>query len=50
MPLKKGSSRKTQSENISKMRREGYPEKQAVAISYRVKRKAQRGKRKGGRK
>lgn len=34
MPLKKGSSKKVMSENISELRRSGYKENQAVAIAY----------------
>lgn len=33
MPLSQGKSKKTISKNISKLRHEGYPEKQSIAIA-----------------
>jgi hypothetical protein len=33
MPLAKGSSRKAVSKNISTLRHEGYPQRQAIAIA-----------------
>lgn len=33
MPLKKGKSKKAVSDNIAKLMREGYPQKQAIAIA-----------------
>lgn len=34
MPLRRGSSKKTISENISELRHSGREEKQAIAIAY----------------
>lgn len=40
MPLSKGKSKKTISKNISKLRNENYPEKQAIAIALNEARKS----------
>jgi hypothetical protein len=42
MPLKKGKSEKTFKENIKTEVKAGKPDKQAVAISYAIKRDAEK--------
>jgi len=44
MPLKKSPSKTAFRSNVRAEKRAGKPTKQAVAIAYSVKRKAQRGK------
>jgi len=44
MPLKKSSSKKAFSSNVSEMVKSGHPQKQAVAAAYATKRAAKRKK------
>lgn len=48
MPLRKGRSDAAVSANISKLREEGRPQKQAVAIALREAGRSRRGYKKGG--
>ena len=45
MPIKKGRSKKVVSQNISMLVREGYPQRQAIAIAMNTAGKAKKSKR-----
>lgn len=44
MPLKRGTSKETVSENIKEMVKAGHPQKQAVAAALRQQRESKKGK------
>jgi len=45
MPLTKGKTKKAVSSNVKKLKKEGYPQKQAVAIALNTAGKGRRKKR-----